>query len=495
MVVFFQRNSRFSRKRGILLLCDVCCLAAAHLLAVWFRLGTAEWWPYVLDHLPYTGISILLYLLVYYASGMYDVGNRHLSVFQPVVGNICAASIIGLVFYAAGPDATSIGRGIWMIAAALILVFSIFVRRIFIVALYYGFLRRPALIVTDQPGLMEDMVRMLRGDNSLYRPDGILLCGPPESVAAVPSLIAGVPVLGTADDLVERVGELEIAAVLLAVTARNWPRLLPKLRPLRYGGLEIQDYVSLCETLRGEIPLDCISEEWLMTAALNSSITQIRNIKRAMDIFCSIVGLVPGIPVMLLCGLLVKLTSRGPVFYAQKRVGLNGKVFTLYKLRSMAVDAESSGAVWAAKADPRVTRVGYYLRKFRLDELPQLFNILKGEMSLVGPRPERPEFTETLAAKIPYYNERLAVRPGLTGWAQVKFPYAASLDAAARKLQFDLYYLKNMGFFLDVAILLQTFKTILAGLRHEDDASMAKDERLASADGLSAAPPPPPPAP
>ena len=488
MVVFFQRNSRFSRKRGILLLCDLCCLAAAHLLAVWFRLGTGDWWLYVLEHIPYAAISILIYLLVYYASGMYDVGNRHLSVFQPVVGNICAASIIGLVFYAAGPDATSIGRGVWMIAALLILVFSIFVRRLFIVALYYGFLRRPALIVTDQPDLMEDMVRMLRGDNSLYRPDGILLCGPPPA-SAVPSLIAGVPVLGTADALVERVGELEIAAVLLAVSSKNWQQLLPKLRPLRYGGLEIQDYVSLCETLRGEIPLDYISEEWLMTAALNSSITQIRNIKRAMDIFCALVGLVPGIPVMLLCGLLVKLTSRGPVFYAQKRVGLNGKVFTLYKLRSMAVDAESSGAVWAAKADPRVTRVGYYLRKFRLDELPQLFNILKGEMSLVGPRPERPEFTETLAARIPYYNERLAVRPGLTGWAQVKFPYAASLDAAARKLQFDLYYLKNMGFFLDVAILLQTFKTILAGLRHEDDASMVKDERLATAT------PSPPPAP
>jgi lipopolysaccharide/colanic/teichoic acid biosynthesis glycosyltransferase len=141
----------------------------------------------------------------------------------------------------------------------------------------------------------------------------------------------------------------------------------------------------------------------------------------------------------------------------------------LFKLRTMRTDAESQGAVWASKQDARVTRVGYYLRKWRLDEIPQLFNILKGEMSLVGPRPERPEFTEKLAAFIPFYNERHLVQPGLTGWAQVRYPYAASFEAAARKLQFDLYYIKNMSFLLDASILLRTFKTILVGLRHEDD--------------------------
>ena len=229
------------------------------------------------------------------------------------------------------------------------------------------------------------------------------------------------------------------------------------------------DYVSLSEELAREIPLAHINDEWLMTAALNSSVLQIRKIKRAMDIAVSLIGLIPGIPVMMVAGALIKLTSPGPVIYRQKRVGLGGESYVLYKLRTMRTDAEKDGAVWAGQRDARVTRVGYFLRKWRLDEIPQLINILKGEMSLVGPRPERPEFTEKLAAYIPFYNERHFVQPGLTGWAQVRYPYAASFESAARKLQFDLYYIKNMSFLLDAAILLRTFKTILVGLRHDEE--------------------------
>ena len=254
--------------------------------------------------------------------------------------------------------------------------------------------------------------------------------------------------------------------------------LLSRLRPLRYAGVEIMDYVSLSEELAQEIPLAHINDEWLMTVALNSSVMQIRKIKRATDIVVSLVGLVLGIPLILLSGLLIKLTSPGAVIYRQTRVGLGGKTYVLYKLRTMRCDAEAQGAVWADKRDARVTRVGYFLRKWRIDEIPQLFNILKGEMSLVGPRPERPEFTEKLAAFIPFYDERNLVQPGLTGWAQIRFPYAASFEAAARKLQFDLYYIKNMSFLLDVSILLRTFKTILVGLRHEDDSFLPMPDKL-----------------
>jgi exopolysaccharide biosynthesis polyprenyl glycosylphosphotransferase len=215
-----------------------------------------------------------------------------------------------------------------------------------------------------------------------------------------------------------------------------------------------------------------------MTAALNSSVMQIRKVKRVVDITISLLGLIPGLPLILLSGLMIKLSSPGPVIYRQQRVGLGGQPYFLYKLRSMRTDAEAQGAVWARKQDARVTRVGYFLRKWRIDELPQLFNILKGEMSLVGPRPERPEFTEKLATFIPFYNERHLVQPGLTGWAQVRYPYAASFEAAARKLQFDLYYIKNMSFLLDGAILLRTFKTILVGLRHEEDSFLPVEDKL-----------------
>jgi lipopolysaccharide/colanic/teichoic acid biosynthesis glycosyltransferase len=162
-------------------------------------------------------------------------------------------------------------------------------------------------------------------------------------------------------------------------------------------------------------------------------------------------------------------------------MGLDGTVYTLFKFRTMRQDAESgSGAVWSQRYDSRVTRVGRLLRKWRIDEIPQLINVLRGEMSLVGPRPERPEFVETLAKAIPFYKERLLVPPGITGWAQVKYPYAASVDAARRKLQYDLYYIKHMSFFLDVLILLRTFKTIIVGLRHSEEEEEA-NERSAEA--------------
>jgi exopolysaccharide biosynthesis polyprenyl glycosylphosphotransferase len=284
--------------------------------------------------------------------------------------------------------------------------------------------------------------------------------------------------LGTLETLTERIGEYGASSLLLSVSSIRSHEILPQLRPLRYTGIELMDYVALSEEIAQEIPLAYINDEWLMTATLNSSILQVRKIKRAMDVLVSSIGLLLGVPIMLLAGALIKMGSPGPMFYKQTRVGMGGKPYTLFKLRTMRADAESNGAVWAQKKDPRVTGIGYYLRKWRIDEIPQLFNIIKGEMSLVGPRPERPEFTEKLAAHIPFYDERHLVPPGLTGWAQVRFPYAASFDAAARKLQFDLYYIKNMSFLFDVAILFKTIKTILKGLRHEDESLLQTGDKL-----------------
>lgn len=160
----------------------------------------------------------------------------------------------------------------------------------------------------------------------------------------------------------------------------------------------------------------------------------------------------------------IKLDSPGPVIFKQKRVGENEKIFVLYKFRTMRNDAEKgSGAVWAKKNDPRVTRIGKFLRKTRLDELPQLFNVLKGDMSFVGPRPERPEFVEKLKEIIPYYSERHFVKPGVTGWAQVRYPYGASVEDAVEKLRYDLFYIKNLSMFLDLYIVFETFKVVLFG--------------------------------
>jgi exopolysaccharide biosynthesis polyprenyl glycosylphosphotransferase len=184
--------------------------------------------------------------------------------------------------------------------------------------------------------------------------------------------------------------------------------------------------------------------------------------KRLMDVALSGIGLILALPLMILVAIAVKVTSRGPILYRQQRVGQHGRVFSVYKFRSMGEDAEKeTGAVWAVKNDKRITPVGRFIRQTRLDEIPQLWNVLRGQMSLVGPRPERPEFVADLTRQIPFYGQRHTVRPGLTGWAQVRYTYGASLEDALEKLQYDLFYIKNMSVALDLFIIAKTIKTVL----------------------------------
>jgi exopolysaccharide biosynthesis polyprenyl glycosylphosphotransferase len=211
----------------------------------------------------------------------------------------------------------------------------------------------------------------------------------------------------------------------------------------------------------GRIDLDRLDRDWVTTAAgLSPSASEVV-IRRAADVAISLVGAVLTLPLLVMLALIISLDSPGPVLYRQKRVGLGGRVFTLLKFRTMRVDAEASGPTWAAVQDNRVTRVGGFLRRARLDELPQLFNVLRGEMSFVGPRPERPHFVEQLAEVIPFYHDRTLVKPGITGWAQVNFPYGASVEDAREKLRYDLYYVKHRGLLLDLSILAATIKVVL----------------------------------
>ena len=474
MVVIFHRGSRVSRRHLFLTLGDWLIIAAAQLAAVFLRLGGEAGYEYLQRHWVTMVSAAAIYMLVFYAGGMYEPPTRSRRMgfdFLPLIVTCIAAGITGLLLYTR-PQMT-LGRGIWAISSGLILVMTYGLRRMARSLIRRGYFLRKALLLCDHPDRAADLIRLLK-DNPLspYWVAGLVVCGTLPVTAYPPDP----PVLGCAGELEDLVATHDIAVLLLSVSPMRSHELLPQLRPMRYVGIEIMDYVSLSEELAQEIPLAHINDEWLMTAALNSAVVQVRKIKRAVDLVVATLGLILGIPLILFSGFLIKLTSPGPVIYRQKRVGLGGEIYTLYKLRTMRTDAEAQGAVWAGKTDARVTRVGYYLRKWRIDELPQLFNILKGEMSLVGPRPERPEFTDKLAAFIPFYNERHLVQPGLTGWAQVRFPYAASFEAAARKLQFDLYYIKNMGFLLDLAILLRTFKTIFVAVRHDADFMPAVDK-------------------
>ena len=216
-------------------------------------------------------------------------------------------------------------------------------------------------------------------------------------------------------------------------------------------------------SLSGRVSLSTIQPSWFVFSDGFRRSEVLFALKRTIDFVMAIVGIILSMPIMALTALAIKLDSEGGVVYRQKRVGLGGRIFEVLKFRSMRTDAERDGPVWASSADSRVTRVGAVLRKYRLDELPQFWNVIRGDMSFVGPRPERPEFVEQLREVIPYYDERHTVRPGITGWAQVQYEYGASVEAACRKLEYDLFYLKHMSALFDLRIIYHTIRTVLSG--------------------------------
>jgi len=270
--------------------------------------------------------------------------------------------------------------------------------------------------------------------------------------------------LGTCRDIVRQMDERGIDALICSDPHLRHPDMSPILRRVCFSGHPVLSLTDVLEEAYGAVPLSLVNMEWLVHASAMPRREYVRKLKRLFDVGCSLVfGVVLALP--LLAGMvLVRLTSKGPVFYSQVRSGRHGRTFKVHKLRTMRVDAEANGAQWAAgRKDPRLTPVGGLLRTFRLDEIPQLWNVLTGDMSFVGPRPERPEFVEKLAQDIPFFEERLLVQPGLTGWAQVCYPYGASVEDARRKLEYDLYYMKHMSMMLDFFILLDTVRTVLRG--------------------------------
>ncbi len=252
----------------------------------------------------------------------------------------------------------------------------------------------------------------------------------------------------------------KIWGIVISASARA---ALPTSALLRCksAGIRVFDEIEFRERQFRRLDLDRLPPDWLVFAENTYSSRLNQAFKRGFDLVLSAAMLILVLPVMLLTALAIRLDSEGPVFYRQERVGLHGKTFMLLKFRSMRVDAEAAGPAWAAAQDPRVTRIGGFLRRARIDELPQLINVLRGEMSLIGPRPERPHFVAQLAAAIPRYHDRSFVKPGITGWAQVNFPYGASIEDARMKLAYDLYYVARRNLFLDLLILISTVRVIL----------------------------------
>jgi sugar transferase (PEP-CTERM system associated) len=272
-------------------------------------------------------------------------------------------------------------------------------------------------------------------------------------------------VIGTMEDIPSIVRARAVDRVVVSLSDARGKLPMDKLLELRLDGVNFDHLASVYEEYTGKIAVENLRPSWLVFSAGFRKTRLLTAAKRASDVVLASIGLLLALPLMLIIAAAVKLTSPGTVFYRQTRVGHYGRLFTVYKFRSMRQDAEATtGPVWAAKdGDPRTTSIGRLLRRARLDELPQLWNVFVGDMSVVGPRPERPEFVSQLTEQIPFYGQRHIVRPGLTGWAQVRYTYGATTEDALQKLQYDLFYIKNLSLALDLFIIVSTIKTVVLG--------------------------------
>ena len=274
----------------------------------------------------------------------------------------------------------------------------------------------------------------------------------------------GCNLLGKAKELLSIVERLHPDLLVVGLTNMRGNFPVEDILECRFRGVRVEEWTTFYEKLTGTIFVSTLRPSWLIFSAGTVTTRLTETVKRVLDITFAIAGLMLSSPFMICAIVCIKLDTKGPILFRQERVGKHGKVFTLYKFRSMQVDAESStGPVWACERDPRVTRVGWILRKIRLDETPQMFNVLVGKMSFIGPRPERPVFVSQLKEQIPFYALRFSVKPGITGWAQVKYPYGSTVSDALEKLQYDLYYVKNCSVFLDLIIMFNTIRVILFG--------------------------------
>jgi len=273
-----------------------------------------------------------------------------------------------------------------------------------------------------------------------------------------------VPLLGAIADLPEVVQNNHVEEILIALENKDRKKIYDVISKTDGLPVRLKIMPDLYSIITGQVRTNQIYGFPLIEILPQLMPTWEKRVKRLIDVLVSTVVLVVGAPVWLVVALLIKMDSPGPVIYSQDRVGQHGKIFRIYKFRSMIKDAEKmTGPKWAEKDDPRITRVGKWIRKLRIDEVPQFWNVLKGEMSLVGPRPERPYFVEKLKKELPLYSRRLRVRPGITGWAQIKGAYDASIDDVKQKLQYDLFYLENMSLRMDLKIILNTIYVMLIG--------------------------------
>ena len=348
----------------------------------------------------------------------------------------------------------------WGLAVLLALLGLLLIRHAVVLPLVATLLPHRVLVLGTGPE-----ARLVEASLALSNPLGIRLIGFYALEKNQDTAVAPARVIAKASSLEETVRQLSVDEIIIAVRQQRGGVLpLRSLLDCRLSGVQITDLAGYFERVHGQVPIESLKVSWLIYGhGFRQSMLR-SAVKRTFDLVVSLVLILIALPLIALAALLIAAEGGGPIIYRQQRVGLHGRTFTVYKIRSMAHDAEKDGkAAWASVNDVRITRVGRLLRRTRIDELPQLLNVLKGEMSFVGPRPERPEFVAMLTEQIPFYAVRHSVKPGLTGWAQVRYSYGATIEQSVRKLEYDLYYVKNHTLLLDLVILFETVRVVLLG--------------------------------
>jgi sugar transferase (PEP-CTERM system associated) len=399
--------------------------------------------------------------ICFYYGDLYDftaIRNRWDQLIS-VGQSLGAASLFLGMMYFIFP-ALLIGRGVFFISTALVATF-VLITRVALDAAWRIAAAKQKILILGAGKSAHLVAHELTQRNDLnLEVSGFLN---PASGRESGAEFSAFPVLGSMEDLETVVRENQISRIVVALEDRRGSLPIRDLVRLRVGGIRVEDAHSTLAALSGRIWLGMVQPSWFIFSNGFHRSRFTLALKRMLDLSFGLLGLALSAPLMALVAAAIRLDSRGPVLYSQERVGYKGRCFRLLKFRSMREDAEAAGAQWAQKNDRRATRIGKYLRKFRLDELPQFINVIRGEMSFVGPRPERPVFVDQLRDIISYYDERHSVRPGLTGWAQVQYAYGASIDDAFRKVEYDLFYLKNMSIVFDCVIILKTIRIVLTG--------------------------------
>ena len=443
---------------ALLIAFESVLIVSALLAAARLWLGESAWTPEALASTwpKAVIVAVVCQLSLYYAE-LYDlrvVADRRELIVR-VLQALGAASLILAVTYYVLP-ALIIGRGVFLVASLLV-VFTVAGWRFAFEWLSLAVGPAECLLVVGTSTAAIELARELKARRNELGADIVGFAADHETAD-----VDGFPILGTVEQIPRIVREHKVDRVVVSLVDARGKLPMERLLDMKLDGVQFDHLATVYEQYTGKIAVENLRPSYLIfNEGFKASGFQLI-FKRMFDIALAIAGLLVAWPLMLLVALAVRLTSAGPAMYHQVRVGQNGRNFTVHKFRSMRQDAEAaSGAVWAQKNDPRITPIGTFLRKTRLDEIPQLWNVLVGDMSFVGPRPERPEFVQQLAEQIPFYRQRHVVKPGVTGWAQVMYSYGASVEDAVEKLQYDLFYIKHLTVAFDVFVLFKTVQTVL----------------------------------